>query len=134
MAHPGGPFWAHRDTGAWTIPKGEIGEGEDPLAAARREFNEETGLAAGEQALPLAPCRQRNGKLVLAWAVEGDCDPEAIHSNLFEMQWPPRSGRTAQFPEIDRAAWFGLDEARRRILPAQAPFLDEVQARLGATG
>ena len=134
MAHPGGPFWASRDTGAWTIPKGEIGEGEDPLSAARREFHEETGLTAGEQALPLAPLRQRSGKLVLAWAVEGDCDPEAIRSNLFEMEWPPRSGRTAQFPEIDRAAWFGLDEARRRILPAQAPFLDEVEARLGATG
>ena len=131
LAHPGGPYWAKRDLGAWTIPKGEIGPGEDPLAAARREFAEETGFEAAGSALPLAPIRQKGGKLVHAWAVEGDCDAAAIRSIAFEMEWPPRSGRMAAFPEIDRAAWFTIEEARRRILPAQVPLLEELLARLG---
>jgi predicted NUDIX family NTP pyrophosphohydrolase len=132
LAHPGGPYWVKRDLGAWTIPKGEIGGGEDPLAAARREFAEETGVVPGEPAMALAPIRQRGGKVVHAWAIEGDCDADAIVSNRFTLEWPPRSGKTAEFPEIDRAGWFALGEARRRILEAQAPLLDELQRRLGA--
>ena len=132
LAHPGGPYWVKRDLGAWTIPKGEIGTGEDPLAAARREFAEETGVIPGEPALALAPIRQRAGQVVHAWAIEGDCDAGAITSNRFTVEWPPRSGKTAEFPEIDRAGWFTLDEARRRILEAQVPLLDELQQRLGA--
>ena len=130
LVHPGGPFWAKRDLGAWTIPKGEIVEGEDPLAAARRELTEETGVAANPSAIALTPLRQAGGKLVLAWAVEGDCDASRIRSNTFTMEWPPRSGRMAQFPEVDRAAWFEPGEARRRILPSQAPFIDELEALL----
>ena len=132
LAHPGGPFWAKRDLGAWTIPKGEIAEGEDPLAAARRELEEETGIRTDSSALPLTPRRQAGGKLVMAWAVEGDCDASAIRSNTFTLEWPPRSGRMADFPEIDRAAWFDPVEARRRILPAQVPFIDELEAKLSA--
>ena len=127
LAHPGGPFWKKRDEGAWTIPKGEIGEGEEPFAAARREFLEETGIDPGERGDALTPCRQRSGKMVYAWAIEGDCDAGSVRSNEFSMEWPPKSGRMASFPEIDRAGWFGLDEARRKILPGQAPFLDELE-------
>ena len=128
--HPGGPFWNNRDAGAWTIPKGEISEGEDPLAAARREFLEETGFEAQGDATALAPLRQKGGKWVHAWAVEGDCDAAAIRSNTFSMEWPPRSGRQAQFPEVDRAGWFTPGEARRRILASQVPFIDELEASL----
>jgi len=126
LAHPGGPFWARRDAGAWTIPKGAIDEGEEPFAAALREFREETGSAIDGPARELTPVKQRGGKVVQAWAIEGDLDASAIRSSLFEMEWPPRSGTMAQFPEIDRAQWFMLDEARLRILPAQAAFLDEL--------
>ena len=130
LVHPGGPFWVKRDLGAWSIPKGEIGEDEDALAAARRELEEETGVVAANAAIELSPRRQAGGKLVLAWAVEGDCDAAAIRSNTFILEWPPRSGRHARFPEVDRAQWFALDEARRRILPAQAGFIDELEALL----
>lgn len=130
LAHPGGPFWAKRDLGAWTIPKGTLEPGEDPYAAARREFEEETGFALGEECLALSALRQPSGKLVHAWAVEGDCDATTCRSNEFTMEWPPKSGKHASFPEIDRAEWFSLGEARRRILPGQAPFLDELAARL----
>lgn len=130
LAHPGGPFWRKRDLGAWTLPKGEIGEGEDAFAAAQREFTEETGLVAGTPALPLTPLRQPSGKTIFAWAVEGDCDASAISSNLFSMEWPPRSGKLEEFPEIDRAAWFGIAEAREKILRGQAPFLHEVETLL----
>lgn len=130
LVHPGGPFWANRDEGAWTIPKGEYDEGEDALDAARREFTEETGFAVEGPFRELAPVRQRSGKVVRAWAVEGDCDVAAIRSNTFSMEWPPRSGRTAEFPEVDRGQWFTLDEARAKILPAQLPLLEELARRV----
>lgn len=129
LAHPGGPFWRNKDAGAWTIPKGEIDEGEDPYAAARREFTEETGIVPPEQPMQLQPITQRGGKHVLAWAIEGDCDAAAIVSNEFSMEWPPRSGKQASFPEIDRAGWFSLEQARVKILAAQIPFLEELARR-----
>jgi predicted NUDIX family NTP pyrophosphohydrolase len=127
LAHPGGPFWAKKDLGAWTIPKGEIGEGEDPLEAAKREFAEETGVELRGEFVELRPVKQKSGKLVLAWAVEGDCDATQIRSNLFSMEWPPKSGLQAQFPEVDRAGWFTLDEARSKILASQVPLLDDLR-------
>jgi predicted NUDIX family NTP pyrophosphohydrolase len=130
LVHPGGPFWKNRDAGAWSIPKGEHDEAEDPLDAAKRELAEETGLRPEGTFLALDPVRQKSGKLVRAWAVEGDCDPRAIRSNTFSMEWPPRSGRTAEFPEVDRAEWFAIEEAHRRILPAQSPLLDQLESRL----
>ena len=130
LVHPGGPVWAKRDLGAWSIPKGEIDPGEDPEACARREVAEETGLRIDAPALPLTPRRQRSGKLVRAFAVEADCDLARIRSNTFAMEWPPRSGRMQAFPEVDRAAWFALDEARAKINPGQAPILDELAERL----
>ena len=130
LVHPGGPFWAKKDAGAWSIPKGEIDDGEDPLQAAKRELEEETGLKVEGEFIPLAPIRQRGGKLVLAWAVEGDRDAAAIRSNVFSMEWPPRSGRFADFPEVDRAAWFSIPEARTKLLPAQVPIVEELEARL----
>jgi predicted NUDIX family NTP pyrophosphohydrolase len=127
LVHPGGPFWARRDAGAWSVPKGEYEDADDPLAAARREFEEETGTAleTGEL-LELGDVKQKNGKVVSAWAAEGDLDPDAVHSNTFTMEWPPRSGRAAEFPEIDRAGWFGIDDAREKLNPAQAQFLDRL--------
>jgi predicted NUDIX family NTP pyrophosphohydrolase len=124
LVHPGGPFWKGRDEGAWSIPKGEYDEAEDALDAARREFTEETGFAVEGPFVELAPVRQRSGKVVRAWAVEGDCDAAAIRSIAFSMEWPPRSGRMAEFPEVDRAGWFSIEEARAKILAAQAPLLD----------
>jgi predicted NUDIX family NTP pyrophosphohydrolase len=131
LAHPGGPFWRARDAGVWTIPKGGIDEGEEALDAALREFNEETGFVASPPFIALTPRRQKSGKLVLAWAARGDCDPAALASLHFTMEWPPRSGRMQSFPEIDRAEWFGLEPARAKILAGQRPFLDELEARLG---
>lgn len=133
LVHPGGPLWARKDAGAWSIPKGEIEAGESAFAVAQREFGEELGLAPpGDPAAyqALGEVRQKSGKLVVAWAVAGDLDAAAARSNTFEMEWPPRSGHRALFPEVDRAAWFTLDEARRRINPAQAAFLDRLRARL----
>src|SRR6185436_8980708 len=123
LVHPGGPYWAKKDAGAWTIPKGEIDENEEPLVAARRELREETGVDAPGEALALTPIRQKAGKLVHAWAVEGDCDADAITSNAFSMEWPPKSGQQREFPEVDRAAWLSFDEARAKIIAAQAPLL-----------
>jgi predicted NUDIX family NTP pyrophosphohydrolase len=130
LAHPGGPFWARKDKGTWSIPKGELAEDEDPLQGALREFAEETGHHVTGEFIALDPLRQPGGKLVSAWAVEADFDPARLRSNTFSMEWPPRSGRQASFPEIDRAAWFGLDEARSRILRGQVGFLDAIAARL----
>ena len=126
LVHPGGPFWKNKDAGAWSIPKGEYSDEEEPLAAARREFQEETGFVASGKFLPLGEIAQPSGKTVIAWALEGDCPAEEIHSNTFAMEWPPKSGRHRQFPEVDRAAWFDLEEARKRILPGQAKFLDRL--------
>ena len=124
LVHPGGPYWATKDEGAWSIPKGEIDEGEDPLAAARREFKEETGVWPEGEAIPLGTVRQPGGKLVTAFAVEGDLDADTIRSNTFTMEWPPRSGRMRAFPEVDRAGWFGKEEAERKILKGQRAILD----------
>jgi predicted NUDIX family NTP pyrophosphohydrolase len=126
LVHPGGPLWAKKDLGAWSIPKGEFDQ-EEPLLAARREFHEETGFQAprGEY-IPLKPVRQKSGKIVYAWAVEEEVDAEHIHSNNFEMEWPPRSGKAQSFPEIDRAAWFLVEEARQKINPAQAGLIQEL--------
>ncbi len=133
LVHPGGPFWTNKDAGAWSIPKGEYDEGEDPQACARREFQEETGTELPPGALDeLGTIRQRSGKDVIAWAAEGDLDPDAITSNKFELEWPPRSGQTKSFPEVDRAGWFGLDEAREKLNPAQVPFVDHLAALLGS--
>ncbi len=129
LVHPGGPFWAKKDLGAWSIPKGEIDEGEDPLTAARREFEEETGFAIDGDFQPLAPLKQPSGKVIVAFAVEGDCDPAQLRSNTFELEWPPKSGRRAEFPEVDRAAWFDVEEARTRIIKGQVAFLDELLPR-----
>ncbi len=130
LAHPGGPFFANKDDGAWSIPKGEIDPGEDLLAAARREFAEEVGFEPAGPFIELAPVTQKGGKVVHAWAVEGDCDPAAARSNTFTMEWPPRSGRQAEFPEIDRVAWFDPAAARRKIKQAQVAFIDELERRL----
>lgn len=133
LVHPGGPLWARRDEHAWSIPKGEYDPGEEPLAAARREFAEELGSPPPDGPFEeLGEVRQKSGKRVLAWAAAGDLDASAALSNTFELEWPPRSGRMIEVPEIDRAEWFGLDEARRRINPAQTELIDRLVARLGS--
>jgi len=132
LVHPGGPLWAKKDAGAWSLPKGEIAEGEEPLEAAKREFTEETGLKVSGEFLPLGAVEQAGGKIVQAWAIEADCDPAQIKSNLFALEWPPKSGRKQQFPEIDRAQWFTPAEARQRIIPAQAGFIDQLLSLTGA--
>jgi predicted NUDIX family NTP pyrophosphohydrolase len=130
LVHPGGPFWAKKDLGVWSIPKGEHDEDEEGLACALREFREETGTELPPGNLTdLGTIKQRGGKVVQAWAAEGDLDAAEVRSNTFTMQWPPRSGSMREFPEVDRAEWFALDEARRRINPAQAEFLDRLSAR-----
>jgi predicted NUDIX family NTP pyrophosphohydrolase len=137
LVHPGGPFWAKKDMGAWSIPKGEFATGDDPLAAALREFEEETGMqlmAANDLFTPLEPVKQKGGKLVYAWALAGDINPALIRSNTFEMEWPPRSGKKQTFPEVDKAAWFNIPEARQKILESQLPLIDALVSTLPANG
>ncbi len=132
LAHPGGPVWASRDAGAWTIPKGEIEEGEDPWAVALREFEEETGHPAPDGAsIELGEIIQKGGKVVVGWGLEGDLDPSTAHSNTFPFQWPPKSGRYITIPEVDRVEWFTPDEARRRIKDTQIPLIDRLLEALG---
>jgi predicted NUDIX family NTP pyrophosphohydrolase len=130
LAHPGGPFWEKRDLGAWTIPKGVVEEGEDPLACAVREFEEETGIRPEGRYLPLGSIRQKAGKTVHAWAWEGDADPERVRSNLMRVEWPRGSGRWLTFPEVDRCAWLDPATAREKINPAQAELIDRLEALL----
>jgi predicted NUDIX family NTP pyrophosphohydrolase len=131
LVHPGGPFWAKKDLGAWSIPKGEYEPDEDPRACALREFEEETGAALPPgELIDLGDVKQKGGKVVSAWAAEGDLDAEAVRSNTFTMEWPPRSGRTVEFPEIDRAGWFGVEAGREKLVAAQAEFLDRLLERL----
>jgi predicted NUDIX family NTP pyrophosphohydrolase len=132
LGHPGGPFWGKKDAGVWTIPKGLVDPGEELLAAALREFTEETGFTARAPFIALAPVKQKSGKTVHGFACVGDFDPEKLACNAFEIEWPPRSGRRERFPEIDRIAWFGLEQAREKILGYQRPFLDELERRVGS--
>ena len=131
LVHPGGPFWSKKDEGAWSIPKGEYPDTENPLDAAKREFEEETGFKPSGDFLDLGEARQ-SAKIISAWAFQGDCDPSQIHSNTFSMEWPPKSGRQQEFPEVDRAAWFNLIEAEKRIVKGQAVFLQRLAAQLNA--
>jgi predicted NUDIX family NTP pyrophosphohydrolase len=133
LVHPGGPFFQNKDLEAWTIPKGEYLEGEHPLEAAKREFQEETGFPVSETFVYLGSIKQAGGKIVSAWAFEGDCDPTTMISNHCEIEWPPRSGRLITVPEVDRGAWFSLDEARERIKPTQIPLLDRLSEQLNPT-
>jgi predicted NUDIX family NTP pyrophosphohydrolase len=130
LVHPGGPFWRKKDSGAWSIPKGEFNDQEAPLAAAKREFEEETGVALAGNFIQLTPVKQKAGKIIHAWAVEGDIDPATISSNLFSMEWPPGSGKQQQFPEIDKGEWFGIEDARQKINPAQASLIDELHNKI----
>jgi predicted NUDIX family NTP pyrophosphohydrolase len=132
LVHPGGPFWAKKDVGSWSIPKGELGPGEDPLASAKREFCEETGFVAEGEFVPLSDVKQPSGKIVHAWAVEGDCDAESMKSNSFSLEWPPKSGKRQEFPEVDRAGWFTMDIARAKIVKGQIAFLHELERVLGS--
>ncbi len=134
LVHPGGPFWAKKDLGAWSIPKGEYAEGEQPLEAARREFKEETGFAPQGDFIDLGSVKQTGGKIVVVWAVEGDLDPGNLISNRFQVEWPPRSGRLIEAPEVDCGNWFSISAARERILKSQAPFLDMLCRKLNFAG
>lgn len=129
--HPGGPFWAKKDEGAWSIPKGEIADDENPLNAAIRELYEETGLElTASSFIELTPVKQKSGKLVLAWAVEGNFDTDALVSNSFELEWPPKSGNRKSFAEVDKAGWFNMDEAKSKILPGQVALINELEKKL----
>lgn len=132
LVHPGGPFWAKKDKGAWSIPKGEYREGDDPLEAAQREFHEETGFIAHGPFRPLGIVKQSGGKLVAAWAFEDDCDPAELRSNLFQIEWPPRSKRMIEIPEVDRGGWFSLDDAAEYLLPSQLPLLSKFREGVAA--
>ena len=130
LVHPGGPFWAKKDAGAWSLPKGEFEEGDDPLETAKREFLEETGSPVSGEFVALTPLKQKSGKLVHAWAAEGDIDAASIRSNTFSMEWPPRSGKQQEFPEVDRGEWFSIPAAREKLQEGQLGFLDELELLL----
>lgn len=130
LVHPGGPFWVKKDDGAWTIPKGELDSDESALEAAKREFREETGIEISGNFIELKPIKQKSGKIVYAWAVQGDVDASKIRSNLFELEWPPKSGRKQSFSEVDKAGWFGISEAKKKINEGQAPLIEELAAKL----
>jgi predicted NUDIX family NTP pyrophosphohydrolase len=130
IVHPGGPFWAKKDAGAWSIPKGECADDEDALSAARRELKEETGIVPDGDPVPLVDVKQPSGKIVKAWALEGDCDAAAVKSNSFSMEWPPKSGKMQEFPEVDRAAWFSLEVAQIKLLKGQVGFIEQLAAKL----
>ena len=132
LVHPGGPFWKNKDDGAWSIPKGEYTDEEDPLEAAKREFEEETGIACNGKFIMLDPIKQKGGKIVSAWALEKDMDAKSIKSNLFSMEWPPKSGKMQEFPEVDKAAWFQLNEAKQKINPSQAGLMDQLAEKLNS--
>ena len=132
LVHPGGPFWANKDSGSWSIPKGEFREGEEPLDAAKREFEEETGFTADGDFTELKPLKQRSGKIIYAWAVKGDCDASGIRSNTFSMEWPPRSGQHQEFPEVDRGGWFDVDAAKSKLLKGQIGFLEQLEQEITA--
>jgi predicted NUDIX family NTP pyrophosphohydrolase len=134
LVHPGGPYWEKKEAGAWSVPKGEYEQGEDPLQVACRELQEETGLRPVGPFLALTPVTQRGGKVVSAWGVEADFDPGRLRSNTFTMEWPPRSGLIREFPEVDRAEWLTLEQARAKLNPAQLPLLEELAARLAGSG
>jgi predicted NUDIX family NTP pyrophosphohydrolase len=129
LVHPGGPFWAKKDDGAWSIPKGELAEDEDPLEAAKREFEEETGFPLKGKLEALEPIKQAGGKIVYAWTIEGEIEQSAIRSNMFSLEWPPHSGKKQEFPEVDRASWFDLETGRRKILKSQLPLLEQLQEK-----
>jgi predicted NUDIX family NTP pyrophosphohydrolase len=131
LVHPGGPFWARKDEGAWSIPKGEYEDGEDPLEAAKRELTEETGIELNAPLIDLGELRRPGGKIVRAWAAAQDCDPSGIRSNTFEMEWPPNSGKLRKFPEIDRGAWYTPSDARKKLHKGQAGFIDKLREKLG---
>jgi predicted NUDIX family NTP pyrophosphohydrolase len=130
LVHPGGPFWVKKDEGAWSLPKGEYSEGEDPLLAAKREFHEETGFSVDGDFIPLGELRQPGGKLVSAWALAKDVEPGLVKSNTFSMEWPPKSGKIREFPEVDRAGWFAVSEARAKLLKGQVGFVDRLAEKL----
>jgi predicted NUDIX family NTP pyrophosphohydrolase len=131
LVHPGGPFWKNKDEGAWSIPKGEFGDKEDALDAAIREMEEETGYRIEDKCTPLSTVKQKSGKIIHAWACRGDVDPAKIRSNEFEMEWPPRSGKKTKFPEVDKAAWFDSDTAKKKINPGQVNLITELESKIG---
>ena len=133
LVHPGGPLWSKKDAGVWSIPKGLVDQGENPLEGAKREFHEETGFTASGQFIPLRPVKLRSGKVIQAWAIEGDCDAGMIKSNTFSMEWPPHSGRQQEFPEVDRAAWFDIEEAKQKINHGQRELLEELERMTSET-
>jgi predicted NUDIX family NTP pyrophosphohydrolase len=133
LVHPGGPFWKNKDDGAWSIPKGEYSQADHALEAAQREFREETGFEPGTDLIPLGEIRQPSGKIVSAWAFEGNCDPAGLRSNTFSIEWPPKSGQTREFPEVDRAGWFPIEAARTKILKGQAGFLDRLVSKVATS-
>ena len=132
LVHPGGPFWKNKDEGSWSIPKGEFTQGEDPLDAAKREFKEETGISCDGDFIELSPVKLKSGKIIFAWALEKDIDPELIKSNFFEMEWPPKSGKKSSFPEIDKGSWFSPVVAKQKMNATQSAFINELLLKLGS--